>query len=144
LLSELATFIASKTPAVFLSVMVAHVAASTASTNMNNISNCSSHSKKYRPGNAGNHAARIPKMLQAVFLASNRGHDVHKPPPENVASKDFFRTWRGKSNKQTGKSTPARPHMVSAKSLPSSSREAQRVVVKKKKVSLNILGLHDY
>ena len=31
--------------------------------------------------------------LQAVFLASNRGKDVYKPPPERVAYKTFFRNW---------------------------------------------------
>ena len=36
---------------------------------------------------------RIPFTLQAVFLASNRGNEVHKPPPEKVASKVFFRNW---------------------------------------------------
>lgn len=32
---------------------------------------------------------RIPVGLQAVFLASNRGQEVHKPPPGNVASRVF-------------------------------------------------------
>jgi hypothetical protein len=36
---------------------------------------------------------RIPATLQAVFLASNRGREVHKPPPASVASKVFFRNW---------------------------------------------------
>jgi hypothetical protein len=36
---------------------------------------------------------RIPATLQAVFLASNRGKDVNKPPPEKVASKVYFRNW---------------------------------------------------
>jgi hypothetical protein len=36
---------------------------------------------------------RIPATLQAVFLASNRGRDVNKPPPAKVASKVFFRNW---------------------------------------------------
>ena len=40
-----------------------------------------------------NRAARIPTTLQSVFLASNRGNEVHKPPPENVAFKVFFRNW---------------------------------------------------
>jgi hypothetical protein len=29
-----------------------------------------------------------------VFLASNRGSEVHAPPPERVAYKVFFRNWR--------------------------------------------------
>ena len=37
--------------------------------------------------------ARIPVTLQAVFLASNRGRDVNKPPPASVASKVFFHNW---------------------------------------------------
>jgi hypothetical protein len=36
---------------------------------------------------------RIPATLQAVFLASNRGKDVNKPPPEKAASKVYFRNW---------------------------------------------------
>lgn len=32
---------------------------------------------------------RIPKTLQAVFVTSNRGRDVHKPPPQKVAYKVF-------------------------------------------------------
>jgi hypothetical protein len=36
---------------------------------------------------------RIPATLQAVFLASNRGREVNKPPPASVASKVFFRNW---------------------------------------------------
>jgi hypothetical protein len=36
---------------------------------------------------------RIPATLQAVFLASNRGKDVNKPPPAKVASKVYFRNW---------------------------------------------------
>ena len=37
--------------------------------------------------------SRIPLALQAVFLASNRGKDVNKPPPEKAASKTFTRNW---------------------------------------------------
>jgi hypothetical protein len=36
---------------------------------------------------------RIPATLQAVFLAANRGRDVNKPPPAQVASKVYFRNW---------------------------------------------------
>lgn len=36
---------------------------------------------------------RIPLSLQAVFLASNRGKEVQKPPLEKVAHKTFFRGW---------------------------------------------------
>jgi hypothetical protein len=41
---------------------------------------------------------RIPKALQAVFLASNRGNDVHKPPPKKVAFKVFFSSFYNKSD----------------------------------------------
>jgi hypothetical protein len=37
--------------------------------------------------------SRIPLGLQAVFLASNRGKEVTKPPPEKAASKTFTRNW---------------------------------------------------
>ncbi len=40
-----------------------------------------------------NKQGRIPVALQAVFLASNRGKEVHKPPPEKAANKVFFRNW---------------------------------------------------
>lgn len=37
--------------------------------------------------------SRIPATLQAVFLASNRGKEVNKPPPAQVGNKVFFRNW---------------------------------------------------
>jgi len=40
-----------------------------------------------------NPSSRIPLGLQAVFLASNRGKDVTKPPPEKAANKTFTRNW---------------------------------------------------
>jgi hypothetical protein len=43
--------------------------------------------------NTRSRQVRIPATLQAVFLASNRGSEVNKPPPEKVASKDYFRNW---------------------------------------------------
>jgi myo-inositol-1-phosphate synthase len=36
---------------------------------------------------------RIPATLQAVFLASNRGREVNKPPPGKAGSKVFFHNW---------------------------------------------------
>jgi hypothetical protein len=36
-----------------------------------------------------NFGGRIPASLQAVFLASNRGHEVNTPPPRKVAFKTF-------------------------------------------------------
>lgn len=47
-------------------------------------------------GGVKSDGGRIPKTLQAVFLASNRGNDVDKPPPKQVAFKVFLRTWLGK------------------------------------------------
>ena len=51
---------------------------------------------------------RIPTTLQAVFLASNRGRDVYKPPPAKAASKVFFHNWlfqrQAESNKKGGPS----------------------------------------
>jgi hypothetical protein len=41
--------------------------------------------------NTRHHPGRIPATLQAVFLASNRGKEVDKPP--KTASKVFFRNW---------------------------------------------------
>ncbi len=43
--------------------------------------------------NGRSRQGRIPAILQAVFLASNRGAVVDKPPPARVASKVFFRNW---------------------------------------------------
>lgn len=46
---------------------------------------------------------RIPSLLQAVFLKSNRGKEVKKPPPGKVASREFFRNWfsrRGQSEQK--------------------------------------------
>eukprot|EP00527_Entomoneis_sp_CCMP2396_P000983 CAMPEP_0198144980 /NCGR_PEP_ID=MMETSP1443-20131203/20098_1 /TAXON_ID=186043 /ORGANISM="Entomoneis sp., Strain CCMP2396" /LENGTH=410 /DNA_ID=CAMNT_0043808489 /DNA_START=92 /DNA_END=1324 /DNA_ORIENTATION=+ len=36
-------------------------------------------------------SSRIPETLQAVFIASNRGREVNKPPPAKVAFKSFPR-----------------------------------------------------
>lgn len=45
-------------------------------------------------GNAKNRAGRIPTSLQAVFIASQRGKDVSRAPPESMACRVFFRNWR--------------------------------------------------
>lgn len=37
--------------------------------------------------------SRIPTALQSVFLASNRGNNVNKPPPDHSAQKVFYRNW---------------------------------------------------
>ena len=53
---------------------------------------------------------RIPSSLQAVFLASNRGKEVHKPPPEQTASKIFFNNWsmQRRNTSLTSKTGPRR------------------------------------
>lgn len=38
-------------------------------------------------------SSRIPLALQAVFLTSNRGKEVHHPPPDKSASKVFLGNW---------------------------------------------------
>lgn len=59
---------------------------------------------------------RIPFTLQAVFLASNRGKDVHKPPPENAGNKVFKKNWflqrqpKEKKNKSKTEGSPAVSH----------------------------------
>lgn len=68
---------------------------------------------------------RIPLALQAVFLASNRGKEVNKPPPNRVCNKVFKNNWffqrmscSGKkvkekknedSSEETASATPATP-----------------------------------
>jgi hypothetical protein len=55
-------------------------------------------------GGTADNGGRIPKTLQAVFLASNRGNEVYKPPPKQVAFKTFFRSIMGKGKKSESKS----------------------------------------
>lgn len=49
-------------------------------------------------------SSRIPALLQAVFLSSNRGNVVHEPPPNRIAHRVFFvkklRVPWGKKKKQ--------------------------------------------
>ena len=40
-----------------------------------------------QPAPAANTRSRIPASLQAVFLASNRGREVDKPPPNQAGNK---------------------------------------------------------
>jgi hypothetical protein len=44
-------------------------------------------------GHETNRQARVPATLQSVILASNRGIEVNKPPPDCSASKVFYRNW---------------------------------------------------
>jgi Ankyrin repeats (3 copies) len=49
-------------------------------------------------------SSRIPTTLQQVFLSSNRGNDVDKPPPMKVANR-MFRTFWSKTFHKGGKET---------------------------------------
>lgn len=42
-------------------------------------------------GHSPERSERIPVELQAVFLASNRGEEVHTPPPNSIAFRYFSR-----------------------------------------------------
>lgn len=48
---------------------------------------------------------RMPIHLQAVYFASNRGHLVHIPPPNQVASKVFLRKDRQQTNDSSSSMT---------------------------------------
>ena len=52
---------------------------------------------------------RIPVGVQAVFLASNRGEEVHKPPPDKSASRVFTRFFRRKDFRNGDKGSSRRP-----------------------------------
>lgn len=86
---------------------------------------------------------RIPSTLQAVFLASNRGRDVNKPPPGAVAHREFFRSWWGKKKSKKDASpnmkSPSsvvntKPTVLKSQKLPLAPLEGQPAVIKKKKV----------
>ena len=49
--------------------------------------------KSQSANNNQHRSPRIPLSLQQVFLASNRGAIVDKPPPDRVAFKVFFRSF---------------------------------------------------
>lgn len=71
------------------------------------------HSKqdmKKSPSRPACKPTRIPRDLQTVFLASNRGEDVHKPPASNVASKVFGK-WDC-MKEAIKRSYPARFHLL--------------------------------
>jgi hypothetical protein len=53
--------------------------------------------------------SRIPLALQAVFLASNRGHDVHEPPPAQTANRSFGRFWKRRGAMTGPKPTATAP-----------------------------------
>jgi hypothetical protein len=61
---------------------------------------------------------RIPLALQAVFLASNRGNEVHQPPPDNSASKVFSKNWLFQRRGQgQAKEQKMYPRVLSVKTL---------------------------
>ena len=70
--------------------------------------------------------SRIPLSLQAVFLASNRGKDVQKPPPEKVAHKTYFRSWIfqgfGRKKKRQEKKNKDKNDSKETKQLPALAR----------------------
>jgi len=80
--------------------------------------------------------SRIPSTLQAIFLASNRGKDVHRPPPKSVANKVYFGNFRfqnkGNAFKRFfgGKSK----RNVAAPEAPKTQAPAAKVVEKEVKV----------
>jgi hypothetical protein len=62
----------------------------------------SNHSRQGRGMNTSSHSrqgGRIPVALQAIFLASNGGAEVHVPP-KNLGFKVFSRILGGKNKKQ--------------------------------------------
>jgi Ankyrin repeats (many copies) len=58
-------------------------------------------SRQAKTQHVNGEGSRIPASLQAVFLASNRGADVSRPPPQKSAFRMFSsrKTWFGKSEK---------------------------------------------
>lgn len=78
---------------------VVHACSHTSGGNI--IMKCSDNGKTMSANGAS--SSRIPTTLQAVFLASNRGNEVHKPPPDSAANKVYFRNWlfQGRNNSLT-------------------------------------------
>ena len=48
-------------------------------------------------------SSRIPATLQAIFLASNRGSTVEKPPPRHVANRAYTTHWSRTFNSKRNK-----------------------------------------
>lgn len=44
-------------------------------------------------GQGAQRIERIPLLLQSVFIKSNRGAEVNKPPPELLANKNYTNNW---------------------------------------------------
>jgi Ankyrin repeats (3 copies) len=74
-------------------------------------------------------SSRIPTSLQHVFLSSNRGHDVDKPPPLQVANRAFRTLWSKtfKGGKSTNGAAAAEPKKVE---LSAKAQEAALVAAK--------------
>jgi hypothetical protein len=49
---------------------------------------------------------RIPEALQRVFILSNKGKEVNKPPPNRVASRVFFRAKSANNIKLDSQTAP--------------------------------------
>ncbi|GKY93003.1 hypothetical protein MPSEU_000268800 [Mayamaea pseudoterrestris] len=60
-------------------------------------------------------SSRIPASLQAVFLTSNRGEEVHKPPPDQSAFKVFTRRF---IRKRSGGKSVNEPSSDTSKASP--------------------------
>jgi hypothetical protein len=89
---------------------------------------------------------RIPATLQAVFLASNRGKDVNKPPPEKVASKVYFRNWlfqrQSGSKESRGSLFAGMGSKKNKKSKKSKSQPESKVVKTPKPKVCNVERMH--
>ena len=67
---------------------------------------------------------RVPTDLQEIFLASNQGEEVHKPPPSKSAFRVFKSTFKAgikrfKVRKETGKAPRSASFCTTASSVPS-------------------------
>mmetsp|Transcript_7906 Transcript_7906/g.15323 ORF Transcript_7906/g.15323 Transcript_7906/m.15323 type:complete len:403 (-) Transcript_7906:58-1266(-) len=74
---------------------------------------------------------RIPEALQQVFLASNRGKEVHKPPPGGLAVKVYKRTWFWQ--KKSSYTKDINPAAEAKKDKSSKSKDKSKSLFSKKK-----------
>lgn len=87
-------------------------------------------------------SSRVPSTLQAVILASNRGHVVNTPPPRQVAFKTF-RGWLGRTF--SSDSTKRKPcneivlsESITSKIIPSEQIDSKAVL--SEPVALNVVN----
>jgi hypothetical protein len=96
--------------------------------------------------------SRIPLALQAVFLASNRGNEVDRPPPERLASKTFFRAWmfkglgknkKGKKGSKGSKTTKeGKPSMVVQYGAENSDKDAPEMISTQPDIKAQVAPAH--